>query len=121
MNGSLRYVTGVGFQFYEEGVVKGLSGAGTPFYDFLLDCEPDAANNTYAVTRTSGQVTKETWTLNATLKLIKSIDYTRSGQLVNQEVRKVFAADGLTVVAQLTVSYTRSGNNVTGASYSRDI
>ena len=100
-------------------LIGGTSGVST--YDFLLDSEPDAVSNSYLLTRTGGKVSAESWTNVATSKVIKTIDYTRVGGKVNQEVRKVFGPDGATVVAQLTVLYSRAGGRVTGASYTRDI
>jgi hypothetical protein len=118
VNGGLRYVTSLGFRFYEEGVLKGL---GVSEYDFLLDCEPDSVTNTNTLTRTLGSVTKETWVNTATTKIIKTIDYTRSAGVVTVELVKVFAADGTTVVAQKTINYTRSGGNVTSIATTRNI
>jgi hypothetical protein len=92
-------------------------------YDFLLDCEPDAINNLYANVRVHNRVMRETWTNTFTTKLIKSIDYTRGycGHLVLQEIRKIYAPDGLTIVAQLTVVYTRTAGRITSAVVTRDI
>lgn len=122
-NGQIRYVSGLGFRFYDEGTEKGLGGSsgGVSEYDFLLDNEPVSEATDYAVVRTGNVVIRETWTRAATLKLWKSIDYTRvSGQVV-MEVRKVFASDGSTIQAQVTVTYVRSGSIVTSAIYTRDI
>lgn len=97
------------------------SGAYSPFYeDFLLDCEPDGVTNNYAVTRTSGVVTQETWTNASNSRLIKSIDYTRTSGLLTQEDRKIFSpADGTTLVAHLRVVFTRTAGLVTSAVYTR--
>jgi hypothetical protein len=97
------------------------SAAGLSIYDFLLDSEPNSVNYDYAISRTGGQVSQESWTNHATSKLLKSIDYTRSGGHVDAEVRKIFDSDGVTVVAQLTVTYTRSGGNVVSATYVRNV
>jgi len=90
-------------------------------YNFLLDCEPDSVGVTYSITRSSGLVTKETWTNTSTSKDIKTIDYTRSSGLLATEVVKVFDSDGTTVVAQKTVTYSRSGSLVSGATITRDV
>lgn len=94
---------------------------GVSNYDFLLDCEPDAVDTDYAITRTLGKVSSESWTNSATSALIKTIDYTRTLGLVTTEVRKVYDPTGVTVVAQLTVVYTRSLGQVVSAVYTRDI
>lgn len=90
-------------------------------YDFLLDCPPDSVGVTYALTRTSGLVSKETWTNTSTTKTIKTIDYTRSSGLVTVMVTKVFASNGTTVVAQTTETLTRSSGVVTGSTKTRDV
>lgn len=90
-------------------------------YDFLLDCDPDAAANTNSLTRVAGQVTNETWVNNLTLKTVKSIDYARTADGIASEVVKVYADDGLVVAAQKTVSYTRTGGSVTSISTVRDV
>jgi hypothetical protein len=98
-----------------------IGGSGVNTYDFLLDCEPDAVNNLYALTRTGGKVSGESWTNTATSKLVKTIDYARVGGLVSSETRKVYGPDGVSVVAQLTVTYARTGGRVSGATYTRDV
>lgn len=89
--------------------------------DFLLDNEPDSAGTTYSLTYTGATVTQEVWSNSGTGKTIKTIDYTYSGGNPSQETRKVFAADGTTVVAQLTVTYTFTGNQFTSAVSVRNI
>jgi hypothetical protein len=98
-----------------------VGSSGVSSYDFLLDCEPDALGTTYVLTRVGGRVSKESWANTATSALIKTIDYTRTGGRVSTEVRKIFDATGLVVVAQLTVTYTRLSGRVSGATYTRDI
>jgi hypothetical protein len=92
-------------------------------YNFLLDCEPNSINNVYANIKTNGFITRETWTNSFTSKLWKSIDYTRQHfkSKVITEVRKIYAPDGLTVVAQMTLAYTRTAGRITGATVTRDI
>jgi hypothetical protein len=94
------------------------------YNQFLLDNEPIAETGTvdaaYTTTITSGKVTKETWKRNDTTN-VKTIDYTYSGSKVATEVRKVFAADGTTVVAQVTWTYTYTGSTVSSASMTRDV
>jgi len=93
-------------------------------YDFLLDNEPTAATGgtdaTYTPTYSGSKVTRETWTNNAA-KNIKTIDYTYSGNKVLTEVRKAYMADGVTVQAQVTWTYTYSGNTVTSATMVRNV
>ena len=89
-------------------------------YDFLIDSDPNSTALTYAVTRTAGVITRETWS-NAGPVLVKSIDYTYSDGTCTQEVRKVFAADGTTIVAQVTVVYTYSGGLIASATSTRNV
>lgn len=76
---------------------------------------------TFAATRTSGQVSRETWTYTATSLLLKSIDYTRVAGLVTSFVTKIFAADGTTIIAQTTDTIARTGGVVTSGTTVRDI
>lgn len=87
----------------------------------LLDNEPVATGTTYAVTRVGSHVTQETWTNTATLKTIKTIQYTVSGNKVTQEVRTVYATDGVTIIAQATITYSYTGNTVTGDTTVRNV
>ena len=92
------------------------------YVDFLLDNEPDQKNNLYALTRVGGKVSRETWMDSTTLRLLKTIDYIRSGGKVIQEVRRVFADDGVIVVGILTVSYERDrSGHLTDGIYTRNV
>lgn len=97
------------------------AASGVSQYDFLLDDDPVAGNFTYAVTYSGSKVTKETWTYTATGKTLKTSDYTYSGNNISVAVTKIFATDGVTVVAQTTETYAYSGNKVTGSTKTRDI
>ena len=103
-----------------ELAAQGGTGDGSDL-DFLLDSEPDHNNTQYDLTRANGRVIRETW-IRTNGKLWKSIDYTRSSiKLVMKEVRKVFDLDGATLLAQLTVAYTRVGGHIVSAAYTRDL
>jgi hypothetical protein len=80
----------------------------------LLDNEPVATKTTYAVSRTGNKVSKETWTTFATGNKIKDIAYSYAGSRVTSEVRTVYADDGVTIIAQATLTYSYSGSTVTG-------
>ena len=98
--------------------------SGVSYNEFLLDNEPTAETGavdaTYTPTYSGNKVTNEAWVRNDTT-LVKNIAYTYSGNKVTTEVRKVYAADGTTIVAQVTWSYTYSGNNVSSATMTRDV
>jgi hypothetical protein len=89
--------------------------------DLLLETDPDSAATTYAVTYTTGKVTQEKWTDTGSGLKIKTIDYTYSGGQISTEVRKVYAANGSTVVAQVTVTYAYSGSHISGSTATRDV
>lgn len=107
------------------GTTKTLSQlAGLSYNEFLLDNEPTAetgANDAqYSTTYTGTQLTKETWKRNDNTN-VKTIDYTFTSTKLTQEVRKVFATDGTTVVAQVTWTYTYAGSRLTSAVMTRDV
>jgi len=103
-------------------IVAGATGV--TYNEFLLDNEPTAETGAsdcaYTITRAAGQVTKEEWKRNDTT-LIKSIDYSYITGKLSSEVRKVFAANGSTIVAQVTWSYTYTGGLLTSAAMIRDV
>lgn len=85
-----------------------------PDLDEMLEDEPTRPDNTYSLTRVMGQVTQEKWVRTADASTLKIIDYTYASGKVATEDRKVYADDGLTVLARLTCAYTYAGNLVTG-------
>lgn len=88
----------------------------------LLDDEPGSVGTTYTVTRSGSTVTQEKWVNTGNSRTIKQINYTYTGSKVTTEVRKVFsAADGTTVIAQKTLTYSYSGTTVTGATIVRNV
>ncbi len=87
----------------------------------LLDNEPVATGTTYSVTRSGNRVTQETWSNTLSTNTIKTIAYTYIGNKVHQEVRTVFATDGVTIIAQATITYSYSGSTVTGDSTVRNV
>ena len=86
-----------------------------------LDNEPAAPGTTYSNTITAGQVTQEVWKRTAGLTNLKTIDYTYTAGKVDTEVRKVYASDGATIVAQMTLTYSYTGPTVTGIVTTRDV
>ena len=98
-----------------------LANDALPNGDFLLDNEPDSLNNTYSNTISGGKVTQEVWVRTAGATNIKVIDYTYTGPKVTTEVRKVYATDGTTIIAQTTMTYSYTGSVVTGITVTRDV
>jgi hypothetical protein len=100
------------------------SGTGLTYIEFLLDCEPidetGAVDSSYTATYSGNFISLEEWKRNDTT-LLKSIAYTFTGNKVTTEIRKVFAANGTTIVAQVTWSYTYTGNNLTSSTMVRDV
>jgi len=97
---------------------------GKNYVEFLLDSDPTketgATDCTWTPTYVGRKVAKEEWFRNDAT-LVKSIDYTYDGVKVVQEIRKVFDLDGETIVAQVTWSYTYSGNLFASATMTRDV
>lgn len=78
-----------------------------------------AAN--YAVTYTGNYVTSETWTNQGTGNKIKDIVYTVVAGKTTQEVRSVYAANGTTVLGQVTYVYTYTGSKLTSGTVTRNV
>ena len=110
---------------------SGLAAAGTsllaapadhvhPAIDQLLETDPVDVGTTYSLSYTSGLVTSEVWK-RANTTVYKQIDYTYTAGLVTTEVRKVFAANGTTVIGQITFTYSYSGGLWSSTTQTRDI
>jgi hypothetical protein len=99
-----------------------LSGAGGLSYvEFLLDNDPiRTGESAYAVTYTNNNPIKEEWR-RGDATLVKSVDYTYVNSRCTQEVVKVFALNGTTILAQVTWSYTYSGGKIVSGSMTRDV
>lgn len=116
-NGEFRYKTGVGFQFYEEGNLTGLSsGISTTTHRTLLQLihfidEGPAEGFTSGATRTTTGTTFPSqilWKRADTTKLVeKNITYT--GAFPTTIEWKIYDVDGSTVLATVTDAITYSG------------
>jgi hypothetical protein len=88
----------------------------------LLDNEPVGTGVTYSNTRSGSLITQELWINTGNSRAIREVDYTYTGSKVTTEVRKVFsAADGTTVIAQVTLTYSYTGSSVTGTTIVRNV
>lgn len=85
----------------------------------VLSTEP-TETCTYTPTYLGGLVTLEEWK-RADTTLIKSVAYTYGTSRVDTEVRKVFATDGTTILAQTTVAFTYAGSVLSSASITRNV
>lgn len=116
-NGEYRYVTGLGFRFFEEGVETGLSGSGITSgqHEVLLqlihfiDNGPAEGFTTGATRTTTGTTfpSQILWKRSDNTKLVeKNLTYT--GAFPTTIQWKIYAADGTTVLATVTdtISYT---------------
>lgn len=98
-----------------------LNANGASAINLALATEP-VSTCTYANVFASGRITQETW--NSTgigTPLIRKVLYTYTSGKLSQEVRTVYAADGVTVTGQLTIVYTYAGSTVTSAAYTRNV
>jgi hypothetical protein len=90
-------------------------------YDLYLANDPVTVSTTYANTFVGNKLTNETWTRVSGGTLLKNIAYTYTGNKMTQEVRTIYASNGTTVVAQLTVAYSYTGNKMTSANSTRNV
>jgi len=123
-NGEITYVSGSGFQFYEEGVVRTLSSSsGISFNDHqtlrqlihFIDDGPafGFTNGCYKETLPTADPfpTLEIWWESpAKLKKIVQLEVTRSmGTFPTEETWKMFGSDGISVIERVTDTITYSG------------
>ena len=120
-NGEVRYLTGSGFRFYEEGVEKGLSGTGITeaqhrvlrqLIHFIDDGPAEGfTSDAYKETTPSGPFpTSEIWYESSSkLKKIVELTTTWSGVNITSEEWEIYDTDGSTVLATITDSINYSG------------
>lgn len=124
VNGEFRYVTSVGFRFYEEGVEKGLTGTGLsesahktlrqlihladeggPFEGFT-----SGAYQETLPTSNPFPTSVIWWTSSAkTSKIVEEIITYNGNKTIATDQWKVYDTDGSTVLATVTDAITYSG------------
>ena len=122
-NGEIRYVTSVGFRFFQEGAVLSLSGSGISATDHkallqlihFIDEGPAEGFTTGATKTITGTVkpTNIIWKRADATKLVEQ-NITWTGNVPTTIQWKVYAADGTTVLATVTDTITYSGVFETG-------
>lgn len=123
VNGEIRYVTGVGFRFFDEGVVTGLSGSGITatqhktlrqLIHFIDDGPAEGfASGAYMETLPSANPFPTSfiwWESAAKLKKIveETVTY-NSNKTIATDEWKVYDTDGTTVLATVTDAISYSG------------
>jgi len=123
VNGELRYVTGVGFRFYEEGVEKGLTGTGISesqhralrqLIHFIDDGPangfPSGSYREILPTANPFPTSEIWWESSALLKKIVELTVTRNANKTPAtEVWEMYDTDGTTVLATVTDTISYSG------------
>lgn len=121
VNGELRYVVGVGWRFFEEGLEKGLTGTGISetthktlrqLIHFIDDGPAEGfLSGAYKETTPTGPFPTSIvwWESAAKLKKIVERLVTWTGAFPTQDQWKMYADDGVTVVATVTDTIIYSG------------
>lgn len=122
-NGELRYVAGVGFRFFEEGVEKGLTGTGITEAQHkvllnlihFIDEGPAEGFATGATKEVIGGVFPSSilWKRADATKLVEQ-NITWAAAKPTTVQWKMYAADGTTVLATVTDAISYSGAFETG-------
>lgn len=125
-NGEFTYVTGVGFRFYEEGSVKGLTGSGISdathktLRQLIHLADNDGpmegfTSGAYEETTPAGDpfpTSKIWWTSSAkTAKIVEETISWNANKTVNTDEWKAYDTDGSTVLVTMTDTYDYSGGN----------
>jgi len=79
-----------------------------------LGSDPSAPGLTYTNTHTDQLLIQELWTRTVLATLLKQVDYTYTDGLLTTEVRSIYAVNGITVDAQLTITSTYTSGVLTG-------
>lgn len=93
---------------------------GTGDANALLIDDP-VVGATMSLTYTAGKLTAENWYNPSTSNLMKAISYTYSGNLPITEVVRIYASDGVTIVAQTTSTYGYTQGQLSSTTKVRDI
>jgi hypothetical protein len=101
-----------------------VAASGVSYNEFLLTNPPTAETGTpdctYTPTYVAGLITLEAYRRSDST-LVKTVDYTYTARKVTSKIVKVFAANGTTIVAQLTWTIVYTGNIVTSETATRDV
>lgn len=124
VNGEIRYVTGVGFQFYEEGSTKGLGGITAldhrtlrQLIHFIEGPAEGFASGAYEETLPSADPFPTSviwWTSSAKVdKIVEETITYNANKTINTDTWQVYDVDGSTVLATVVDTYSYSGVFVT--------
>lgn len=121
MAGALAF-DGTNFAFRDSvGTFNPRTGGGISSTELFLETQPTTPGITYSNTYTSGRVSQEVWRRTADNSLLKQVDYTYTSGRVTGEVRRVYAADGTTVLGQQTWTYSYTAGQLSGATMVRNV
>lgn len=114
INGEMRYLSGIGFQFREEGVTKSLSGTGLtePAHEAIDSLAHELSETSYGeITRDGGDKIQDwiIWTSPAKTTKVRELNITRSLGRISTFVWKQYNGSG-TLVQTLTGVITRDGS-----------
>jgi hypothetical protein len=121
VNGQVRYVSGVGFRFFDEGLSKGLgiSEADHKILRQLVHLAEEGgpwdgfASGAFEEQLPSGSAfpTSSIWYTNATKtsKIVQELVTYNANKTINTDQWTVFAADGVTPLLTATDTFTYSG------------
>lgn len=87
----------------------------------LLSNSPTIPGTTYTNTYTAGNITNETWKRTSNSTNIRTADYTYSAGRLSTEVVRVYAANGVTVIAQTTRTLSYTAGALSGEVMTRDV
>lgn len=114
-NGEIRYFSGTGFQFFEEGVTKSLTGTGISelTHEALDTLDHELAETSYGeITRDGGGKLQDwvVWTNSGKTTKVRELNLTRSSGRLATFTWKQYNGAG-TLVQTLTGTITRDGSN----------
>ena len=89
--------------------------------NLYLENDPPTPGTDYSNTYTGQRVDQEQWKRTSDASLLKQIDYAYTGQKVTTEVRTVYAVNGTTILGQLTITYTYTGQLLTSSAVVRNV
>ena len=106
--------------WYDDFVSENVEPLYRIYVDILLAADP-VIESSFTPTYAGNKLTHELWANPVNSHPIKTVQYTYGGNKLVQEIRTVFAGDGVTVWGQVTISYSYHGSRLTGITVVRNV
>jgi hypothetical protein len=109
-----------GTHWYDDFISENVAPLYQIEVNLLLAADPVIAS-IFTPTYTGNKLTHELWANPVNSHTIKTVQYTYTSSKLTQEVRTVYAGDGVTIWGQITVTYSYSGSRLISETVVRNV